>query len=252
MDETAGAQYALQVAFQTLNERCQQYEQRIAVLQEENISLRTRQMKDESASNSLSEIDSLKRQITELTLQKLHLKENVRIVSAENKQLWSRLSELTETNKSLSLQLTKINDTLTQHNSKQHPHFPVIRSKTFTIDESNSKKLQQKNLKEENDKISLELEDISLKLINSMTKEKVELELQCSQMAEIQKSNAIINSSFGIGYPEEDVEDITSEIEEVLKSLCDLKEALLEENEKLQKTLRNLEKTEGEFLDLLF
>lgn len=244
MDETVGAQYALQVAFQTLKERCQQFQQRIAELEEENVDLRTRQLRDENT-DSLPEIDSLKKQITELTLQKIHLRDNIKIVSAENKQLWSRLSELTEVNKSLSLQLTKINDTLSQHSTKQHVHSPVIRSKTFTIDEQ--KKPQQKNLKEENDKISLELEDISLKLINSITREKVELELQCSQMAEFQKSNAIISSSFGIGYPEEDADDITNEIEEALKSLSDLKEVLLVENEKLQRAIKNLENVKGKF-----
>lgn len=244
MDETAGAQYALQVAFQTLKERCQQFQQRIAELEEENVNLRTRQLKDENSTDSLPDTDMLKKQITELTLQKIHLRDNIKIVSAENKQLWSRLSELTEVNKSLSLQLTKINDTLTQHNTKQHVHSPVIRSKTFTIDEQ--KKPQQKNLKEENDKISLELEDISLKLINSITKEKVELELQCTQMAELQKSNTIISSSFGIGYPEEDVDDITNEMEDALKSLNDIKEVLLGQNEKLERAIDNLDNVKGE------
>lgn len=240
MENSAGAQYALQVAFQTLKERCQQFQQRIAVLEEENVNLKTKQISIESSVDSLSEIDTLKKSITELTEQKTQLRNHVKIVTDENKQLWNRLSKLTEVNKSLGTQLTKINDTLSQHNSKQ-PHSPVIRSKTFTIDDPQIRKHPQKNLVEENDKISSELEDVSLKLINSFVKEKLELELQCSQMAELQSNNRIISGSFGIEYPDEDIEEVSNtEIEDMLKSLSDVKEALLEENKKLEKTVLNL------------
>lgn len=240
MENSVGAQYALQIAFQTLKERCQQFQQRVAVLEEENLSLRTKQINIESSVDSLSELDTLKERITELTEQKAQLRNHVKIVTDENKQLWNRLSKITEVNKSLGTQLTKINDTLSQHNSKQ-PHSPVIRSKTFTIDDPQIRKHPQKNLVEENDKLSSELEDISLKLINSFVKEKLELELQCSQMAELQSNNRIISGSFGIEYPDEDAEEVSnSEVEDMLKSLSDVKEVLLEEKKKLEKAVLNL------------
>lgn len=243
MDGAVGAQYALQVAFQTLKERCQQFQQRIALLEEENLSLRTRQSKDDSSVDSLSEIDALKDRITELTEQKNQLRNHIKLVTDENKQLWSRLSKLSEANKSLGTKLNKISDTLTQHNSKQHT--PVMRSKTFTIEDS-LKKTQANNVVEENNKISLELEDISLKVINSIAKEKMELEMQCSEMAKIQNNSTIISSSFGIECPEESVEEMTiTEIEDMVQGLNDIKDTLVAENQKLKKTMENLLRLEN-------
>lgn len=41
------------------------------------------------------------------------------MVAAENRQLWTRLTKLTRTNKSLGSHLTKISDTLKQHSPSQ-------------------------------------------------------------------------------------------------------------------------------------
>lgn len=240
MDGSMGAQYALQIAFQTLKERCQHFQQRISLLEEENVALHTAQAKPQNDADSLSEIDTLKQRITELTEQKLQLQSHTKMVTEENQQLWIRLSKMTQANKSLGSQLTKINDTLTQHNSKQHLHMsPVLRSKTFTIDEPLKHKVQ-KNLVEENDKLSLELEDISLKLINNIAKEKMELELQCSQMAEIQNANTIISSSFGFMCEEENEEIPVSEVEDFIKNLNNVKDELLQEKAKLQRVYSHL------------
>lgn len=111
--------------------------------------------------------------MVELSEQKEQLQNKVKMVTNENQEFWSKLSKLTKVNKSLGSQLTKINDTLTQHSSNPTPQSNLIRSKTFTKSELQTKVLQ-KNL-EENDKISLELEDISLKLSDSFSKQKKEL-----------------------------------------------------------------------------
>lgn len=232
MDTIDGSQQALQIAFQTLKERCKYFQQHIAVLEAEKVKLQVQQV-NQNDSDSLSEVDIQKRRIRELTEQNAQLQTHLQIVTNENQQLWTKLSKLSEVNKSLGTHLTRINDTLSQHSSKQ----PVIRSKTFTIDGS-PKKLQEKNLVDENGKVSLELQDISLKLINSIAKEKMELELQCSQMMEIQNSNFVIENV--AVQNENDLADTA--VDEYLQNFSNIKYVLLEEKNKLNRILQNLQK----------
>lgn len=239
MEANAGSQQALQIAFQTLKERCRQFQQHIATLEAENIQLRSQQP-NQNDSDSLSELDTLKRRITELVQEKTQLQCHLKIVTEENQQLWSKLSKLTEVNKSLGTHLTRINDTLSQHSSKQ----PVIRSKTFTI-ENHSSRVQQKNLVDENEKVSLELEDISLKLISNIAKEKKELEIQCSQMMEIQSSNIVMGSVLGTSGDSES-EPADKDIDKYLESVDNIKCILFEEKDKLVSVLQNLQRLEVE------
>lgn len=75
-----GSNYALWIAFKTMNERCQQLEKRIATVEEENMCLRLECGKDESAfiastddgSNEKTIVQTLKVcQIQELTYEML-------------------------------------------------------------------------------------------------------------------------------------------------------------------------------------
>lgn len=243
MEESFGAQYALQIALQTLRERCHQFQQRVVALEEENMNLRTKvdQNKDEKETSFVA-IDTLKQQIAKLTEQKIQLTNNIQMVSSENRRLWSRLSKLTQVNENLGSKLNKINDTLSQHNPNipQNPHATLIRSKTFTQEEPHIKFLH-KNITDENDKISLELEDISLKLISSIAKEKSELEMQCSQMAEIQNSDIGLINSYAFAYPISEIDDtVPDEIDEQLTNLKNIKLALLQEKETLHKNISHL------------
>ena len=43
VEDVNGAQHALQIAFQTMQERCQQLQKRLAAVEEENLSLRVQQ-----------------------------------------------------------------------------------------------------------------------------------------------------------------------------------------------------------------
>lgn len=61
----------------------------------------------------------LQKKVEELTKQKSQLTHHVFMVAAENRQLWSRLTRLTRTNKNLGNQLIKISDTLKQHPASQ-------------------------------------------------------------------------------------------------------------------------------------
>lgn len=232
MEVSDGSQQALQIAFQTLKERCKHFQQHIAVLEAENVRLRVQQVNQDDT-DSLSETDLQKRRVRELVEQNEQLQTHLKIVTDENQELWTKLSKLSEVNKSMGTHLTRIKDTLSQHSSKQ----PVIRSKTFTMEDS-PRKLHQKNLIDENGKVSLELEDVSLKLINSIAKEKRELELQCSQMMEIQNSNFVIGNVVTV----ENNELADTAVDEYLANFNSIKYVLLEEKNKLTRILHNLEK----------
>lgn len=230
MDVSDESQQALQIAFQTLKERCKHFQQQIAVLEAENVRLRVQQVNHDDT-DSLSETDLQKRRVRELVEQNEQLQTHLKLVTNENQELWTKLSKLSEVNKSMGTHLTKIKDNLSQHSSKQ----PVIRSKTFTMEDS-PRILHQKHLIDENGKVSLELEDVSLKLINSIAKEKRELELQCSQMVEIQNSNFVIGNTVAVQ------NDADAAVDEYLANFNSIKYVLLEEKNKLTRILQNLEK----------
>lgn len=234
MEAGDGSQKALQIAFQTLKERCKHFQQHIAVLEAENVKLRGQQM-TQSDTDSLSEADVQRRRIKELLVQNMQLQTHLDIVSNENQQLWTELSKLTEVNKSLGTQLTKINESLSQHNTKK----PVTRSNTYTIEDV-PKRSEHKSVVDENEKVSLELEDISLKLINNIAKEKMELELQCSQMMEIQNSNLITKTSVLQCRGDDESEFKDTFIDEYLQNFNNIKFVLLEQKNKLMKVLKNL------------
>ncbi|GJQ72747.1 spn-F [Trypoxylus dichotomus] len=228
MEENAGSRYALHVALQTLKERCQNLQQRLSLLEEENIALRVQCSKNDS-NNSLTELDTLKTRILELTEQKTKLEDNFRLVADENKQLWSRLSKLLQVNKTLGSHLTKINESLNQHSKKA-----LIRSSTFTQSDCDAKKAVA-----ENDKISLELEDVSLKLISTMAKEKTELEAQCSEMMEIQ--NTVASNFFGFSYMDDNNDTLVEELEQHLTDLKTVKDKLVQQNAVLTTTLAHMD-----------
>ncbi|KAG5881935.1 hypothetical protein JTB14_034293 [Gonioctena quinquepunctata] len=82
------------------------------------------------------------------------------MVSGENQDLWNKLGKLMSDNKKLREQLGEINETVNLHIA--HTPKTLTRSKTFTQTDS-TPKLPHRNL-EINEKIILDLENISLKL----------------------------------------------------------------------------------------
>lgn len=121
----------------------------------------------------------------------------------------------------------------------------MTRTQTYTIDGAAKRSpTELRNVVDENEKVSLELEDISLKLINSIAKEKMELELQCSEMMQIQNSNLVAKTSV------DENEFKETFIEEYLLNFNTIKNVLLEEQNKLTKILHNIGKIkkEGECL----
>jgi hypothetical protein len=117
---------ALNLALQTIKERCVHLQKRLFTLESENSRLKLNRDfpndKKSDSSNSLSEIEELRGKNAELTLQKNQLTDNLSMISTENRKLWKRLSQLTKEDlptKEDSSEPTKANQNL-------------IRSRTFT------------------------------------------------------------------------------------------------------------------------
>lgn len=116
---------ALNLALQTIKERCVHLQKRLYTLESENSRLRLNTLNidkknDSSQNDSLSEIEELRAKNSELTLQKNQLTDNLTMISTENRKLWKRLSQLTKEDLPQELpEPGKANQNL-------------IRSKTFT------------------------------------------------------------------------------------------------------------------------
>lgn len=241
MEESQGQQYALQVAVQTMKERCLQLQQRLTAVEEENTQLRMKYNADYlelSDVNSKPEIEILREKVAQLTKQKSQLTHNVLMVATENRHLWNRLSKLTQANQVLGSHLHKINDSVNSNvsSSPVSPTSPshLIRSRTFT-QETPPPKIIPKMDKEVY--IDTSLEDISLKILNNIAQEKSELEKQCAQMAELHVNNSFVHSSIGFAYPKDDLENCDFELIQHTEKLKYIKEALLIHREKLKNNM---------------
>ncbi len=134
--EELASNYALQVALQTMKERCQQLQARLSAVEEENYQLRTekqRQKRQESKTNPVNsgDIDKLQEQIAQLSRQKSQLTHHIFMVATENKHLWTRLSLLTEANESLGTRLSKISTALSNHTNKTEQFINEINNGIF-------------------------------------------------------------------------------------------------------------------------
>lgn len=121
--EELASNYALQVALQTMKERCQQLQARLSVVEEENLQLKIdkqRHVRHESKTSpqNSGDIDKLQEQVAQLSRQKSQLTHHIFMVATENKHLWTRLSLLTEANESLGTRLNKISSALSNHTSR--------------------------------------------------------------------------------------------------------------------------------------
>lgn len=120
---------ALNLALQTIKERCVHLQKRLFALESENSRLRLDTLNndkknDSQIDSSLSEIEELRAKNAELSLQKNQLTENLSMISTENRKLWKRLS-----------QLTKEGGDSPEPPSTSKPltnNINLIRSKTFT------------------------------------------------------------------------------------------------------------------------
>lgn len=147
---------ALNLALQTIKERCVHLQKRLFALESENSRLRLNTLniskRDEShVDNSLSEIEELRAKNAELSLQKSQLTDNLTMISTENRKLWKRLSQLTKDG----------DDDPTTEATKAHGSQNLIRSKTFTQN-SPHQLLKEKLVGHQFGPDEDDLEDISL------------------------------------------------------------------------------------------
>ncbi|KYM97781.1 PREDICTED: protein spindle-F [Cyphomyrmex costatus] len=244
-NDTFGSYCALLVAFKTMKERCQQLQTRLTTVEEENICLRLECGRDLTTAvvkvdkSDKSALQILQEKIEELTKQKSQLSHHIFMVAAENRQLWNRLTRLTKTNKSLGSQLTKISDTLKQHPVTQPSD---IISYKFR-DVSNLDKQDAKTyLLTTDGEREQSLEEISLRLINSIMLEKSDLEQQCAEMMELNNSSELNLQNVGFTYPEDSDTDSLEQLKQHEIRLSQTKDALLGQQTRLKRTLQNLKK----------
>ncbi|XP_030376105.1 protein spindle-F [Scaptodrosophila lebanonensis] len=125
--------YALQVALQTMKERCIQLQRRVSTMEEENQRLRDgSDSSAEAGSGDLTEVRSLRGQVADLQRQKEQLSEQINMVSNENRRLWSRLSQIS---KEQTQQLQMFTSSFKDDEAKTvatGANQNLIRSKTFT------------------------------------------------------------------------------------------------------------------------
>jgi regulator of replication initiation timing len=147
VEEAVGSHYALQVALQTMKERCQHLQQRLGVVEEENLSLRieNRKRRPDSVCTMRADelknepgdlehkIDRLEEKVATLTRQKSQLTHHLFMVATENRQLWNRLSQLTQANQNLGSHLSKISNTLSRHHSAGSITVPKSQSPTGSL-----------------------------------------------------------------------------------------------------------------------
>jgi hypothetical protein len=209
---------ALNLALQTIKERCLHLQKRLVALESENSKLRLTQTSDKNNDNSLSEIEELRAKNAELTTQKNQLTENLSMISTENRKLWKRLSQLTKDgNPSEDPQNPSEATTSGLIKANQN----LIRSKTFTQNSPHQllkEKLVGHQIGPEED----DLEDISLLNDCDFNAEKI---------------------NFGI----EENESCDVDSKACVDGLASIKKELLKQNSDLKVALSNCRKLKGEF-----
>uniref|UniRef100_A0A182JKT5 Zn-C2H2_12 domain-containing protein n=1 Tax=Anopheles atroparvus TaxID=41427 RepID=A0A182JKT5_ANOAO len=186
----AASHHALQVALQTLRERCQFFQKRIATLEEENSTLRAAQARSPVATGASqfrekmvprtgqNELETLRESVVELTRQKTQLADHISMVAAENRQLWRRLSQIAkdvptsftdgdaDSNTGYHTTARILTDQREQHqrasSSNNQPGQNLIRSRTFTKNAPNPKLRERIQREDSTEDELLNLEDISL------------------------------------------------------------------------------------------
>ncbi|KAK9503910.1 hypothetical protein O3M35_010372 [Rhynocoris fuscipes] len=169
--------YALKVALHTMKERCQKLQNRLSCLEEENLQLRierhsipgvTKKDREGHNDNIL-----LHKKIEELNRQKSQLSHHIFMVATENKELWERLSKLSD-------------DKNYESNSKNL--LSNTKKQSILIPDKSIQILELcKDTKEES------LEEISLKVLNSIKKNRSLEGSECDDAMEWQTNTLNVN-----------------------------------------------------------
>ncbi|KAL2730475.1 protein spindle-F isoform X2 [Vespula maculifrons] len=245
-NDNFGSYHALLIAFKTMKERCQQLQTRLAAVEEENLCLRLECGNDRSTaivkvnSNDKAVIQTLQEKVENLKKQKSQLTHHVFMVAAENRHLWNRLIRLSKANKSLEMHFTKISDALKQHPSTQP--FDIMSHSFYNIPSPIKQETNKCILGIDNGDKEQSLEEISLKLINSIMLEKSDLEQQYAEMVELQNNADLNLQNIGFTYPEDSDTDSLEQLKQHDVRLSQTKDALLAQQNRLKRAIQNMKK----------
>lgn len=249
--ESEAAYCALHVALQTLKERCLTLQERLVLVENENINYK-RESETDDKSNSLyneqngrSEIELLRMKVNELTRQKTQLNEHISMVATENRQLWQRLTKLTKDGQSVEDIQAIIKD---MTNSTTSSHQNLIRSKTFTQNSPNPMLRQKLNVLAQvrGGDENVSLEEISLKVLNDFLQGKAEFEKKCG---EIIPATKVQPNLLGFGYlnlNDETIDaDLQNDTKKCLDGMTEIKKELLRQQSDLKVALSSLRQRKG-------
>lgn len=200
---------ALNLALQTIKERCLHLQKRLVALESENSKLRLTQTSDKKNDNSLSEIEELRAKNAELTTQKNQLSENLSMISTENRKLWKRLSQLTKNGNPSDDPQQAEASTSGLANLKANQN--LIRSRTFTQN-SPHQLLKEKLIGHQIGPEEDDLEDISLLNELDFNAEKINFGLDDNESCDVDSKAC--------------VDGLASIKKELMKQNSDLKVAL--------------------------
>ncbi|KAJ8870676.1 hypothetical protein PR048_029700 [Dryococelus australis] len=277
--DSVASQYALQVALQTMKERCQQLQQRLAAEEEENLRLRMTLTSvrncsgDENESDDekvitncpRKEVTSSEEKIARLSRQNSQLRHHLFLVASENRQLWCRLSSLTEANESLGNQLSKISLSLANQSTTK---LPELGNGSRVLDNPEKDKTVQNQDKDNMTSVHLgenkivlpsfavaksydledqSLEEMSIKLLKNLLQEKIGLEQQYAEMVKMHSES----SSFGIpnldfGYFESCDDSTLEQLGVHYGKLCEMREMMKAHRNKLKVALDNFSSRRNE------
>jgi len=130
--DDVGSVAALRVALQSLSERCERLQSRLDVVEKENVTIKGRctcQMVD-------SKQQSARVNLQELSCKKQQLVEYLRIVTDENRTLWSKLSSLDNSTAHSNDKIKPKNslaiiDNYLKHNSKNNNIYIILFSELY-------------------------------------------------------------------------------------------------------------------------
>lgn len=248
------SQSALYVALQTMKERCLNLQQRLTTVQEENLVLRQNHHKLPPVVAPGTTNLELLATVQELSHTKEQLNDRINMVASENRQLWSRLSQMTKATATNTESSSSAPQPSTIPNNSSNPN--LIRSKTFTQNAPNPA-LRSKMQPEVQCQISdLSLEEISLKVLNEMLDSKSELERICGEMTSPITSKTV--NSYGFGYLNDDDandvtvvaipdapkvgEDVQLELKRCSEGMLEIRKEVLRQQSDIKVALSNLRK----------
>lgn len=213
-----------ELALHAMRDRCLLLQKRINTLESDNMRLKLDISKASENTPYIplqeDEKSLLLQKIAELNKQKSQLMHHIFMVSCENKNLWSKISNLKGSDKPMK--------------EKQ----PLIRTETYIHSTPKSSSNYQEKYSESS------LEEISLKLINSYIQEKSQLVEQYEQMAQLQDmddENLLNVDSIGFTYIEDPVMDSLKEIHLHTEKLHNLKKELAQQEADLKMVISKVE-----------